>query len=42
MKNVLYKNKEKKGSQTMNQVEIKIELQNNSQSDVVADTQETS
>ena len=40
-KNVMYKDKEKKGSRTTKQVGIKVELKN-SLSNVVANTQETS
>ena len=40
--NVMYKDKEKKGSRTTKQVGVEVELQNNSQKDVVEDTQETS
>ena len=38
----MYKDKDKKGSGTTKQVGVKVELQNNSHSDVVVDTRETS
>ena len=41
-KNVMYKDKDKKSSRTTKQVGVEVELQNNSHSDVVVDTRETS
>ena len=41
-KNIRYMDKEKKGFETTKQVVLEVELQKNSHSDIVIDTQETS